>query len=103
MFFTLCQPLKAVFVKSELEISGNYSDILLIPREKLDERSSVLLEFKYIKQEDYNKNNNLLKKKQLEAKNQLLKYKDTEEIRLLPNLTCYSVVTIKDKLFIEPI
>ena len=92
-----------MIVKSELEIGGKYSDILLIPREKIDERYGVLIEFKYIKQEDYEKDNSLLEKKQEEAKNQLEKYRNTEEIRLIPNLRCYSVVAIKDRLEVQEV
>ena len=56
--------LGAVYVKSELEVEGEYTDILIVPREKIEERYGVLIEFKYIKQEDYNKNPELLKQKQ---------------------------------------
>ena len=101
IFYTICRMLGAVYVKSELEIEGKYSDILLIPREKIEERYGVLIEFKYIKQEDYDKKPELLKEKQKEAKEQLKKYKKTEEIKMIPKLRSYSVVAIKDKLMIE--
>ena len=95
--------LGAVYVKSELEVEGKYSDILLIPREKMQERYGVLIEFKYIKKEDYEKDNNLLKEKQKEAREQLEKYKKTEEIKIIPKLRSYSVVAIKDELYVEEI
>ena len=95
--------LGAVYVKSELELEGKYSDILLIPREKMQERYGVLIEFKYIKKEDYEKDNNLLKEKQKEAREQLEKYKKTEEIKIIPKLRSYSVVAIKDELYVEEI
>ena len=101
IFYTICRMLGAVYVKSELEIEGKYSDILLIPREKIEERYGVLIEFKYIKQEDYDKKPELLKEKQKEAKEQLKKYKKTEEIKMIPKLRSYAVVAIKDKLMIE--
>ena len=103
IFYSLSRMLGTVVVKSELEVGGKYSDILLIPREKINERYGVLIEFKYIKQEDYEKKNNLLKEKQEEAKVQLEKYRKTEEIRLIPNLKCYSVVAIKDRLEVQEI
>ena len=93
--------LGAVYVKSELEIGGEYADILLIPREKIEKRYGVLIEFKYIKQEEYNKNPEILKQKQEEAKAQLDKYVKTEEMRAIPNLKSYAVVAIKDKLVVE--
>ena len=101
IFYTICRMLGAVYVKSELEIEGKYSEILLIPREKIEERYGVLIEFKYIKQEDYDKKPELLKEKQKEAKEQLKKYKKTEEIKMIPKLRSYAVVAIKDKLMIE--
>ena len=90
-------------INEELEVGGKYSDILLIPREKMQERYGVLIEFKYIKKEDYEKDNNLLKEKQKEAREQLEKYKKTEEIKIIPKLRSYSVVAIKDELYVEKI
>ena len=74
---------------------------MLVPTEKLEERFGVLIEFKYISKEDYEKNNNLLLQKQLEAKSQLETYKQSEEIKLIPNLRSYSVVVIKDNLVVD--
>ena len=95
--------LKGLYVKSELELSGQYADILLIPKEELKERYSILIEFKYIKQEDYDKDSSLLKNKQKQAKIQLEAYKKSEEITMLPKLKSYSIVVIKDKIFIEEV
>ena len=58
---------------------------------------------KYIKQEDYEKDNSLLKQKQDQAKEQLKMYKNTEEIKMIPKLKSYSVVVIKDKIEYEEI
>ena len=103
IFYSICRMLSAMYVKSELEIEGKYSDILLIPREKIQERYSVLLEFKYIKKEDYEKDNNLLLKNQKEAKEQLEKYKKTEEIKMIPKLRSYSIIVIKDELILKEV
>ena len=103
IFYAICRMLGAVYVKSELEVEGKYSDILLIPREEIQARYGVLIEFKYIKKEDYEKNNKLLEKKQREAREQIEKYKKTEEIKMIPKLRSYSVVAIKDKLYVEEI
>ncbi len=103
IFYSICRMLGAMIVKSELEVGGKYSDILLIPTEKLEERFGVLIEFKYISKEDYEKNNNLLLQKQLEAKTQIEVYKSTEDIKLIPNLKCYTVVAIKDNLVVQEI
>ena len=103
IFYSISRMLGTMFVKSELEVGGNYSDILLIPRDKINERYGILIEFKYIKQEDYEKDNSLLKNKQDEARNQIEKYKNTDEIKLIPNLKCYSVVAIKDRLEVKEV
>ena len=101
IFYSICRMLGAVYVKSELEVGGEYADILIVPREKLNERYGVLLEFKYIKQEDYNKNPELLKQRQEEAKTQLERYVKTEELQAIPNLRSYAVVVVKDKIIVE--
>ena len=103
IFYSICRMLGAVYVKSELEIEGKYADILLMPREKMEERYGILIEFKYIKQEEYEKDNNLLEIKKQEAREQLEKYKQTEEIKMIPKLRSYTVVSIKDKLYVEEI
>ena len=103
IFYSICKMLGTMVVKSELEVGGGFADILLIPREKINERYGILIEFKYIKQEEYEKDNSLLNKKQEEAKAQLEKYKNTDEIKLIPKLKAYSVVAIKDKLIVEEI
>ena len=69
----------------------------------IKERYSIVIEFKYIKQEDYEKDNSLLKQKQDQAKEQLQMYKNTEEIKMLPKLKSYSVVVIKDRIEYEEI
>ena len=103
IFYSICRMLGAVYVKSELEVGGEYADILIVPREKLEERYGVLLEFKYIKQEEYNKNPELLKQKQQEAKTQLERYTKKEELKAIPNLRSYAIVVVKDKISVEEI
>ena len=103
IFYSIYRMLKGLYVKSELEVSGQYADILLVPKEELKERYSILIEFKYIKQEDYDKDNSLLKDRQKQARVQLETYKKSEEIIMLPKVKSYSIVVIKDKIFLEEI
>ena len=103
IFYSICRMLGTMIVKSELEVGGKYSDILLIPREKWEDRYGILIEFKYIKQEEYDKDNSLLEKAQKEAREQIEKYRKTEEIQAIPKLRSYTVVAIKDKLIVEEI
>ena len=103
IFYSICRMLGTLYVKSELEVSGQYADILLIPKTDIQNRYSILIEFKYIKQEDYDKDNSLLESKQKQARKQLETYKKSEEITMLPKEKSYSIVVIKDKIFIEEI
>ena len=103
IFYSICRMLGTLYVKSELEVSGQYADILLIPKTDIQNRYSILIEFKYIKQEDYDKDNSLLESKQKQARKQLETYKKSEEITMLPKEKSYSIVVIKDQIFIEEI
>ena len=103
IFYSICRMLGTLYVKSELEIGGKYADILLIPKDEIKERYSILIEFKYIKQEDYEKDNSLLKQKQEQAKEQLKMYRNTEEIKMLPKLKSYAAIVIKDRIEYEEI
>ena len=103
IFYSICRMLGTMIVKSELEVGGKYSDILLIPREKWENRYGILIEFKYIKQEEYDRDNSLLEKAQKEARNQVERYKKTEEIKAIPKLRNYTVVAVKNKLIVEEI
>ncbi len=95
--------LGTLYVKFELEVSGQYVDILLVPKTDIQNRYSILIEFKYIKQEDYDKDINLLEAKQKQAKLQLETYKKSDEITMLPKVKSYSIVVIKDKIFVKEI
>ena len=101
IFYSLAKMLGTMLVKSELEVGTKYSDILMIPKEKINERYGILIEFKYIKKEDYTEE--VLKQKQDEAKKQLEKYLITEEIKMIPKLRSYSIVAMKDELFVEEV
>lgn len=103
IFYSICRMLGTLYVKSELEVSGQYADILLVPKTDIQNRYSILIEFKYIKQEDYDKDNNLLEDKQRQAEFQLEAYKKSDEITMLPKFKSYSVVVIKDKIFVKEI
>ena len=101
IFYSIAKMLGTMMVKSELEVGGEYSDILMVPREKLNERYGILIEFKYIKKEKYTEK--LLKEKQQEAEEQIKKYLQTEEIKMIPKLRSYTVVAVKDELIVKEI
>ena len=103
IFYSICRMLGTLYVKSELEVGGKYADTLLVPKEEIKERYSILIEFKYIKQEDYDKDNTILQEKQKQAKEQIEVYRKSEEIQMLSKLKCYSIVLIKDRIEVEEI
>lgn len=103
LFYAITRNLGTYYVKTEVELGGKYSDLLLIPTKKIGKRYGILIEFKYIKKEKYKKNNNLLEQKQREAREQLKIYKNTQEIKMIPKIKCYSIVAIKNKIYVEEI
>ena len=58
-----------------------------------------MVEFKYLKKGEENK----LKEKQKEAKEQILKYSNYEEIKEIEKLHKYTVVAVNDKVYVEKI
>ena len=99
LFYCVAMNLKTFWIKSELEVEREYPDILLIPKEADKNYYTIMIEFKYLKKEDANK----LKEKQEEAKDQLKKYSNKEEMKALENLKKYTVVALNDKIYVEEI
>ena len=97
MFYCIARSTKKFIVKSELELGRNYSDIVLIPKELDKGYYWVMIEFKYLK----NGNENQLTKKQKEARIQIERYANAEEMRNIKKLKKYIVVAINDKLYIQ--
>ena len=58
-----------------------------------------MVEFKYLKKGEENR----LKEKQKEARDQIERYSNLEEVKSLKNIRKYTVVTVVDKLYIEEI
>ena len=99
IFYCISMNLKIYTVKSELEVQREYPDILLVPRDRSKGYNSVMVEFKYLKKGEENK----LKEKQKEAKEQILKYSNYEEIKEIEKLHKYTVVAVNDKVYVEKI
>ena len=99
LFYCIAMNLKTFWVKSELEVEREYPDILLIPKEANKNYYTIMIEFKYLKKEEANK----LKEKQEEARKQLKKYSDKEEMKALENLKKYAIVAVNDKIYVEEI
>ena len=99
IFYCISMNLKIYNVKSELEVQREYPDILLVPRDRSKGYNSVMIEFKYLKKNEENK----LKEKQKEAKEQIIKYSNYDEMKDIEKLNKYTIVTVNDKIYVEKI
>ena len=99
IFYCIAMSLKTFWVKSELEVEREYQDILLVPKDLEKDYYTILIEFKYLKKGEENK----LEEKQEEAKDQIIKYSNKEEMKAVKNLKKFTVVAIVDKIYVEEI
>ncbi len=99
IFYCIMMNLKIYNVKSEMEVQREYPDIVLIPKEKDKGYNAIMIEFKYLKKTEENK----LEEKQKEARKQIEKYANTEEMKEIKNLNKYTVVAVNDKIYVEKI
>ncbi len=99
IFYCIAMNLKIYRLKSEMEVQRKYPDILLIPKDESKGYKAVMIEFKYLKNEEANK----LKEKQNEAREQIEEYATFEEIREIKNLNKYTVVAVNDKVYVEKV
>ena len=82
-----------------MEVEGKYPDILMIPKDSSREYKSIMIEFKYLKKSEENE----LKAKQVEAKQQIEQYAGFDEIKSIPELNKYTVIAVNDKIYVEKI
>ena len=99
MFYCILMNFEMYWIKSEMEIKRNYPDILLIPRDLNNNYYSIMIEFEYLKKGEENK----LKEKQEEAKEQIIRYSNFEEIKSLENLKKFTVVVVNNKIYVEEV
>ena len=100
LFYSIAMNLKELYnVKSEFEVEGEYPDILLVPRDRTKGYHSIMIEFKYLKKDNANK----LEAKQKEAKEQIIKYGEYDEIKDIEDLHKYTIVAVVDEIYIENI
>lgn len=95
--YCIAMNLKLYTTKSEVEVNRNYPDLLLVPRDTTKGYKSVMIEYKYLKSNETQK----LKEKQEEAKEQIKRYSEFEEIRNIENLNKYTIVAVNDKVYVE--
>ncbi len=87
------------YVVSEPEWEKQYPDILLMKRPNIETRYTFIIELKYIKMADENKEDKDTKepyiaKVEKEARLQLQKYIDTENARRIPNLKAWLLILV---------
>ena len=100
IFYCLAMKLNLIYtVKSEMEIDGKYTDILIYPRDRKQDYYSILIEFKYLKDENKDK----LLQKQTEAIKQVIKYANYDEIKDLKKIRIYTIVVVGKEVFIEEV
>ena len=99
IFYCIMMNLKIYTVKSEMEVEREYPDIVLIPREVDKGYNAIMIEFKYLKKTEEGK----LEEKQKEARAQIERYANTEEMKAIKNLNKYTVVAVNDKVYIEKV
>ena len=91
--------LKIFSVKSELEVNRNYPDLLITPHDKTKGYKSVMIEFKYLKKNEFQR----LTEKQKEAKEQIERYGEFGDIKNIKGLSKYTIVVVNDTVYVEKV
>ena len=97
--YCLAMNLKIFSVKSELEVNRNYPDLLITPHDKTKDYKSVMIEFKYLKKNEFQR----LTEKQKEAKEQIERYGEFEDIKNIKGLSKYTIVVVNDTVYVEKV
>ena len=99
IFYCIAMNLKIFTVKSELEVEREYPDIVLIPRDRKKGYNAIMVEFKYLKKNEENK----VEEKQKEAREQIERYSNTQEMKDIEKMNKYTIVVVNDKVNVEKI
>lgn len=91
--------LKIYNVKSELEVEREYPDIVLIPRDRTKGYNAIMVEFKYLKKGEESQ----IEKSQKEAREQIEKYSNKQEMKDIEKMNKYTIVVVNDKTYVEKI
>ncbi len=97
--YCLAMNLNLFSIKSELEVNRNYPDLLIVPRDRTKGYKSVMIEFKYLKKEEAGK----LTEKQTEARKQIERYGEFEDIKDIEGLRKYTVIVVNDEVYVEEV
>ena len=99
IFYCIAMSIQSYWVKSEMEVKRNYPDILLVPKDRTKGYKAIMVEFKYIKKGETAK----LEDKQKEAREQIERYSEFEEIKDIEGLRKYTIVVATNEIYVEEI
>ena len=99
IFYCIAMTMKIYSVKSEIEVNRNYPDILLVPRDRSKGYKSIMVEFKYLKKGETAK----LEDKQKEAREQIERYSQFDDIKDIEGLRKYTIVVAANEIYVEEI
>ena len=85
--------------KSEMEVNRNYPDILLVLRDRTKGYKAIMVEFKYLKKGETAK----LENKQREAREQIERYSEFDDIKDIEGLRKYTIVVATNEIYVEEI
>ena len=99
IFYCIAMNINSYSTKSEMELNRNYPDILLVPRDRTKGYKSIMVEFKYLKKGETAR----LEDKQKEAREQIERYSEFEDIKDIEGLRKYTIVVAANELYVEEI
>ena len=99
IFYCIAMSINSYSTKSEMEVNRNYPDILLVPRDRTKGYKAIMVEFKYIKKGETAK----LEDKQKEAREQIERYSQFEDIKDIEGLRKYTIVVAGNEIFVQEI
>ncbi len=99
IFYCIAMNMPIYSVKSEMEVNRNYPDILLVPRDRTKGYKSVMVEFKYLKKGETAK----VEDKQKEAREQIKRYSEFEDIKDIEGLRKYTIVVATSEIYVEEV
>ena len=99
IFYCIAMNINSYSTKSEMEVNRNYPDILLVPRDRTKGYKAIMVEFKYLKKGETSK----LEDKQKEAREQIERYSEFDDIKDIEGLRKYTIVVATDEIYVEEI
>ena len=99
IFYCISMTLPIYSTRSEMEVNRNYPDILLVPRDRTKGYKAIMVEFKYIKKGEKAK----LEDKQKEAREQIERYSEFDDIKDIDGLRKYTIVVAGNEIYVQEI